>query len=191
MASGDEAVESVPVDVTPEVVKRLRAGDAEAGRLLDKLYRVPITRFCMGYLGRTEEAEDATQEIFVKVIAARETPQNFRAYLYRAARNHCINAIRDRAKFRKQKGIPADAPISIPESGFLTKLVKKENHSKLAQLVVSLTESQREALRLRYTEGLSRSEIAEVLDLPESVVKSRLFEGLKKLREHTSLIDIP
>ena len=44
-------------------------------------------------------------------------------------------------------------------------------------------------LRLRYAEGLSRAEIAYVLEVPESVVKSRLFEGLKKLREHTSLLD--
>ena len=43
-------------------------------------------------------------------------------------------------------------------------------------------------LRLRYAEGLSRAEIACVLEVPESVVKSRLFEGLKKLREHTSLL---
>ena len=44
-------------------------------------------------------------------------------------------------------------------------------------------------LRLRYAKGLPRAEIAYVLEVPESVVKSRLFQGLKKLREHTSLLD--
>jgi len=49
--------------------------------------------------------------------------------------------------------------------------------------------SQREVLWLRCSENLSRAEIAEVLELPESVVKSRLFQGLKRLREHTSLME--
>ena len=53
----------------------------------------------------------------------------------------------------------------------------------------TLSEAQREAIRLRYVEDLSRAEIAEVLDLPESVVKSRLFESLKKLREQASLLE--
>ena len=59
------------------------------------------------------------------------------------------------------------------------------------QVVVNggLEESQREVLRLRYVEDLSRLEIAEVLDIPESVVKSRIFEGLKKLREHASRLE--
>jgi len=56
-------------------------------------------------------------------------------------------------------------------------------------MVQSLEESQREVLRLRYVEDLSRTEIAEVLDIPESVVKSRIFEGLEKLREQASRLE--
>ena len=50
-------------------------------------------------------------------------------------------------------------------------------------------EAQREVLRLRYVEDLTRGEIAEVLEVPESAVKSRLFETLKRLREKASLLD--
>jgi RNA polymerase sigma-70 factor (ECF subfamily) len=49
-------------------------------------------------------------------------------------------------------------------------------------LIAALPEDQREVLRLRYAEGLLRDEIAEVLDIPLSVVKSRIYEALKALR---------
>jgi len=173
--------------MTPQLVIRLRAGDSEAGKLLDTLYREAIIRFCTGYLGQVERAEDATQEVFCKVLATDRVPDNFRAYLYRSARNHCLNVIRDDSRHKVDK---AASPSRLPtaQTGHLTKLVRQEQHSRLAQLVDSLSTGQREALRLRYTEGLSRGEIAEVLEVAESVVKSRLFEGLKKLREHPSLL---
>jgi len=71
----------------------------------------------------------------------------------------------------------------------LTRLAKRELRSRTSHLVDALPVSQQEVLRLRYTEGLSRAEIAEVLEIPDSLVKSRLFEGLKKLREHPSLLE--
>lgn len=185
----DDAKHSNPTDqaMTPQLVIRLRAGDSEAGKLLDTLYREAIIRFCTGYLGQVERAEDATQEVFCKVLATDRVPDNFRAYLYRSARNHCLNVIRDDSRHKVDK---AASPSRLPtaQTGHLTKLVRQEQHSRLAQLVDSLSTGQREALRLRYTEGLSRGEIAEVLEVAESVVKSRLFEGLKKLREHPSLL---
>jgi DNA-directed RNA polymerase specialized sigma24 family protein len=52
-------------------------------------------------------------------------------------------------------------------------------------LVAGLPAEQREALRLRDVEGLGRAEIAYVLEIPEASVKTRLFEGLRKLRAHT------
>lgn len=173
--------------MTPELVSRLRAGDQNAGRVLDKLYRAAIIRFCTGYLVRVEEAEDATQEVFCRVLAANEVPGNFRAYLYKAARNHCLNVIRnDRLRNRVLSSSSQLPPDS--QTGHLTRLLKQEQHSRLTHLVESLTDDQSESLILRYREGLSRLEIAEVLDTTESVIKSRLYEGLKKLREHPSLL---
>ena len=56
-------------------------------------------------------------------------------------------------------------------------------------VVASLPADQREVLHLRYAEGLSRAEIAEVLELDEKLVKSRLYHGMEKLRLHDSLVD--
>jgi RNA polymerase sigma-70 factor (ECF subfamily) len=68
-------------------------------------------------------------------------------------------------------------------------MVRQEQRSRIIHLVGALPESLREALRLRYAEGLKREEIAYILEIAETTVKSRLFEGLKKLGEHSSLLE--
>ena len=60
--------------------------------------------------------------------------------------------------------------------------MKQELALHIARLLDTLPEHQREILQLRYTEELSRQEIAEVLGVSVPVVKSRLFEGVKKLK---------
>jgi RNA polymerase sigma-70 factor (ECF subfamily) len=130
-----------------------------------------------------DEAEDAVQDICYKVLAAETVPDGFRAWLYRIARNHCNNLLRDRIR-RKEVGelsMPSQAYEEL--TGQLTRLVKVEQQSRLNELVAQLPDSDREVLRLRYVEDLPRSEIAEILEVTESVVKSRLFIGLQRLRE--------
>jgi RNA polymerase sigma factor (sigma-70 family) len=193
--AADEAVgvpKGVPcTDMTPSLVASLRGGENRAGALLDQLYRKPMLRFCWGYLGRAEDVEDAVQEVFCRVIASREVPDNFRAWLYRVARNVCLNVVRGRGRRRDARALPSDSRLADDCTGDLTRLVKAELRSRIGHLLGALPIEQREALRLRYVEGLSRTEIAYVLEVPEPTVKSRLFEGVRKLREHTSLLEEP
>lgn len=167
----------------------MRRGDRDAGALLNLLYREPLQRFCWGYLGRTDEAEDVWQEVCYRVITAKSIPDSLRAWLYKIARNQCLNTLR--ARSNRRDGVPMVPESQVQEvlTGHLTRLVKEEMRLHLASLVDSLSVGQREVLRLRYVEGLSRPEIAEVLDVSEPVVKSRIFEGLKRLREHASLLE--
>lgn len=173
--------------MTPELIARLRDGNPAAGVLLDRLYRDALVRFCWGYLNRIEEAEDAVQDVCYKVLASKTVPDSFRPWVYRLARNHCFNLLRSRARRTDGDGLPAASQVLEQLTGQLTKLVRHERQSRLGEIVQGLPESQREVLRLRYVEGLGRAEIAEVLDLTESVVKSRLFEGMKQLREQADL----
>ncbi|MHC4697866.1 MAG: RNA polymerase sigma factor [Planctomycetota bacterium] len=189
MKPGVEGEQGPDQSATLTLVGRLRNGDADAAGLLDHLYRDSLARFCWGYLGSMEEAEDALQDIWYKVLTASHIPDAFRPWVYRIARNECLNLLRKRAKRKDGQELPAASQVNAYLTGQLTRLVKDETESRLGELVASLSDPQREALRLRYVEGLSRAEIAEVLEVPSSVVKSRLFEGLKKLRDQASLLD--
>lgn len=170
------------LEQTQILVCSLRAGDPAAGRLLESGFREALTRFCWGYLGNLDEAEDAVQEICCKVLQATNIPDEFRAWLYKVARNQCLNALRDRAKRRRGGSLPAASQIDAALTGQLTGLVREETRAKVAEIVAALSDEHREVLRLRYVENLSRGEIAEVLEIPEALVKSRLFEALKRLR---------
>ncbi len=174
-------------DRTSTLVSRLREGNPEAGALLDELYRDVLVRFCWGYLGQVEEAEDAAQDTCYKVLTAKGIPDGFRPWLYKVARNHCLNLLRNRARHKDDAGHPTASHLDELLTGHLTRLVQKEQRDRVGELVRGLPESQREVLRLRYVEDLTRAEIAVVLEIAESLVKSRLFEGLKRLRELIAL----
>ncbi|MCK4340239.1 MAG: RNA polymerase sigma factor [Phycisphaerae bacterium] len=189
MSRDTQSPSTQPADLTPSLVARLRRGDTTAGGLLEELYRRAMVRFCRGYLGNAEEAEDAVQEVFFRVLRAEKVPDNFRAWLYKIARNYCISVLRARARRHDRQDLPPASRISAGQTGNLTRVIKQELRAQLVHLVNALPQIQREVLILRYGEELSRAEIAYVLDIPESLVKSRLFEGLKKLREHTSLLE--
>ena len=149
---------------------------------LDNRYRAALVRFCTGYLTSQEEAEDAVQEVFAKACAAQAVPHNMRAWLYTVARNQCLNLLRSRGRRLVTTPMPSDIELAASCTGQVTGLLRREEYQHLQRLLQSLSSAERELIRLRYGEDLSRGEIAEVLELPESTVKSRLFETLKKLR---------
>jgi RNA polymerase sigma-70 factor (ECF subfamily) len=175
-------------DLTPSLVARLRKGDTTTGNLLDQLYRRPLVRFCYGYLHDQQAAEDAVQEVFCRVLRASEVPDDFRAWLYRLVRNHCVSLLRAGDRRREQQVRPPPSHLADAATGNLTRLVKLETRAQMAQAVAELPEEQREVLMLRHGEGLSRAEISQVLEIPESTVKSRLFQAVNKLRAHASLL---
>ncbi len=169
-------------DDTGDLVRRLRAGDETAAEALDRAHRPALVRFCAGYLGSVDEAEDAAQEVLAKLWRADAVPERFRAWVYTVARNHCLNLRRGRARRRDAEPLRSDVELFRTVSGAATRLVRREEAARIAALVASLGEAEREVVRMRYGEELSRDEIAEVLGVPTSVVKSRLYEAMKKLR---------
>ena len=176
-------------DLTPTLVNRLREGDADAGRRLCELYHPSLMRFCFRYLGTQDEAEDVVQEVFLRVLRNDALPVNFRAWIYKIARNRCLDVIRLRGRRPDDQELPPASRIEDDLTGCLTRLVRREQRAQLKRALMELPESQREVLHLRYAENLSRLEIADVLEIPETVVKSRLYEGMVKLRSHDSLMD--
>jgi RNA polymerase sigma-70 factor, ECF subfamily len=182
----DDAHHGDDADLTRTLVLQLRNGDAKAGMLLDSLYRARLIRFSGEYVHDRQEAEDVVQDVFLRVLASEVVPDSFRAWVYRIARNRCLDLLR----MREHRGVPEElTPEAEPPAeatGNLTRLVRQEQRKYAVQALRALPLQQREPIRLRYEEDLSRTEIAQVLDLPESVVKSRIFEGLEILRKQAA-----
>ena len=170
---------------TRTLVANLGAKRPAAAQHLDQVYRGVMLRFVMGYLHDHQEAEDVIQDVFCRVLRAEHLPavESFRPWLYKIARNCCLSLLKERGKRGRPQELPVASQLGVMHTGMLTRLVRREEQERLAELVESLPIEQREVLRLRYGEGLSRKDVAEVLSVAESVVKARLFAGLKGLRE--------
>ncbi len=165
----------------------------EAFHELVKRYTPAIYNLAYRFTGDPAEAEDIVQETFLRVYRALPNSRldlPFKPWLLRIAVNLC----RDRAKGKhaipfsaldQEEGkeglaieeIPDDAPLP------LERLEAEEVRSLLSQAVDQLPEAYRLAITLRYNEGLSYQEIANVLGIPLNTVRTHLFRAKQLLRE--------
>jgi RNA polymerase sigma-70 factor (ECF subfamily) len=169
--------------LTQTLVQRLRAGDGAAGETLENLHRDRLMRFAGRYLRNVHDAEDAVQEAFARIVTSDVEPRDFRVWSYRITRNVCLNQVRANGARLDKGRLSTFFDAKAEQTGALTRLVRAEDGAALGDLLARLSESQCEVLTLRYLEGLEREEIAAVLELPVSVVKSRLYEGVSRLRQ--------
>jgi len=173
MSTDEQPTVASAPGLATELLRAVREQDPLAAALLQEHFRAPLIRFCWGYLGRMDDAEDAVQEIAIKVLdAGALVPDHFRAWVYKVARNHCLNLLRARARRVDECQLTGASQVYQALTGNLTRLARDEMRAELAELVRSLPDAIQEVLRLRYAEELSRAEIAEVLELPESLVKN-------------------
>ena len=166
-----------------ELWRRHAAGEPEAAAALDRRHRAALVRFAGSYLRDHALAEDVAQEALARLFEEAESPRQPRAWLLRATRNLCLNRRRAAGRRVDDQSWQSGWDPARTRTGPLSRLVRSEDDRQLRELLGRLPEPTSELLRLRYAEGLSRGEIAEVLELSPSVVKSRLFEGMQRLRE--------
>lgn len=141
-----------------------------------------ILRYCAWRLPNRQDAEDATQESFVKAmkyIGGLSGGRHYRAYLYKIAGSVCMDML------RRNKAEPLDTQYPYDEPGFL----QVEAEDALLGRVQALPAPQREAVLLRYAQDLSVKEIAAVLDIPMRTVQSRLRLALNRLRGQDAAAD--
>lgn len=163
-----------------QLIKRCKAGDAEALDELVRMYYSDILRYCLWHAPDRQSAEDATQETFIKMIRHLQdyTHRHFRAFLYRIAANTCIDM--QRRKSASEAALPED--LVVLENGF----DRAEEDADLQRLVSALPREQRELVLLRFAQQLTLREMAEVTGLPLRTVQSRLRAAMKKLKSTLS-----
>lgn len=148
----------------------------------------PIRQLCARMTGDPHRGEDLAQEAFSRVFARRKDFQQtsrFSTWLWRIALNLCYDELR-RVKRRGETPMETEEGdekpvISVYEPQPDEDLARKEQAELVREALLKLPEHYRTVLVMRHYEGLRFHEIAEVLQVPEGTVKSRMSEGLSLL----------
>jgi RNA polymerase sigma-70 factor (ECF subfamily) len=170
-----------------ELARAATDGDAEAlGRLYDALVD-PIYRYVAVRLRRREDAEDVTQLVFERILAAlpryRHNGRPFAAWAFRIARNAVIDHQR---RLRPTEWLGSIAEPAADRIGLEELALREEEIRELRAAVRRLTPDQQEALALRYAAGLSADEAARVMGRQAGTVRGLTFRAIESLRRHLS-----
>ncbi len=192
-----ERMENQEHDPDRGLLTRVAEGDVESFGVLVERHERRLFRLCERMLHDSEEARDAAQEVFLKAFrkAGSYRPQGkVYTWLYRIAVNHCLNVLRRRklARFLSfgEVGGPGDAESDGPEfdpedaaPGAEQRLEARRRWRATREHIDQLPAGQRAVLVLAKFEGLSYRRIAEVLEITEGAVESRLFRAMQRLRK--------
>jgi RNA polymerase sigma-70 factor (ECF subfamily) len=172
-------------DLDYAVLRRVAQGDQAALAELIRRHQRRLYQVAYRLLKDPLEAEDALQEVFLKVYehAHRFEPKaTVSAWLHRITANHCLNRLRQR--YPQESLDREDAP-SIPDSGAtpLQALEEQDLSRRLEQLLANLPENQRRALILKRFAGLSYQEIADEMGLSSQAVDGLLKRARQYLKK--------
>ena len=172
---------------TEALIRRCQRGDRLAIEALIRRYQNYVYRLCYLVMRTEQDAEDMTQETFIR--ACRALPRfeiregiSFEAWLYRIAVNCCRSRMRRRWYQVLPWPDPAPRLIAEPEAQPDRMLVQGEWRNEILEAVHSLGDKHRLVVILRYYAGLSNEEIARALDIPSGTVRSRLHTARQRLK---------
>jgi RNA polymerase sigma-70 factor, ECF subfamily len=183
-----------PPATTDALIQRCLSGDQLAWDAIVHQHRRKVFNVAYKFVGRHEEAEDLTQEIFLKVFKALNTfdrRANFQTWLISVSRNLCIDHYRSVRREREVIDHAVDAeelsPLS-PEAWPGSGLEQRDRVALLRQAFAAVAEPLRAAVLMRDIEELSYLEIAGRLQLPEGTVKSRINRGRAELARQVRIL---
>ena len=173
---------------TPDsLIEQCLAGDQLAWEQIVRQNWRKVFNVAYKFVGKHDEAEDLTQDIFLKIFRSLETfdrRANFQTWLISVSRNLCIDHYRSVRKERQTIAREVDTADLQPPSRERTPYALAEHQDLRAQLrqaLEALPETLRTAVVLRDLQELSYQEIADRLALPEGTVKSRINRGRLEL----------
>ncbi len=172
-----------------ELVRRCLAGDDLAWEALLRGYSRKIYNLCYRFTGRTHEADDLTQEVFIKVFQTLRSYDviqgTFSTWLNRVARNHLIDHYRRTKKDRATSSLDDELATRGEKSSLEVepgaRVESRERQELLQRGLEQLSPDLREAVILRDLHDLDYQEIAQVLGVPQGTVKSRINRGRLEL----------
>lgn len=166
-----------------ELIARTRAGDPDAFGALVSRYYDACWRFAYHMLGERADAEDVVQESFLRAylaIARYDERDQFRGWLFRILTNQCRNALTSRSR-RTRRFVQDEVAIERAPAP-LSAIAPGVEDAVLSRALAQLDPHQREALLLKYAEGLEYTEMSAMTGVGESALKMRVKRGVERLR---------
>jgi RNA polymerase sigma-70 factor (ECF subfamily) len=184
-------------DAIETLIQRCLRGDQLAWEQIVRQYRRKVFNVAYKFVGRHDEAEDLTQDIFLKIFKSLNTfdrRANFQTWLISVSRNLCIDHYRSVRRERETIDRAVDAsdlsPVSKdPEP--IAAIEQRDRVTLLRQALAELPDTLRAAVVMRDIQELSYQEIADRLDLPEGTVKSRINRGRTELASQIKKLNLP
>lgn len=174
-------------DAIDTLIQRCLGGDQAAWEEIVRTHRRKVFNIAYKFTGRHDEAEDLTQDIFLKIFKSLHTfdrRANFQTWLVSVSRNLCIDHYRSVRKERETIDRDVDAGELTPSAPGQTAyqaLEQKDRVELLRKAMAELPLTLREAVIKRDIQEFSYQEIADQLHLPEGTVKSRINRGRTEL----------
>lgn len=168
-----------------DILTRAKQGDSEAFALLYKEYYVPLYRYIHLRTKNKEQAEDLTQDVFLKIyrtlgsIDPEATSPT--GYFYTIARNTLIDFWRKKSTGASVSDDDLLLQVADESPGAMATSSLKEQSSLLYECLDELTDEQREVISLRFIQELSTAEIAAQLGKKETAVRQLQVRGLRTL----------
>lgn len=185
---GSPKGQQVQPDLERELIRKCKAGDPRFYEPLVRAYEPAGLRLAVAMMGNAEDAEDALQEAFIKTYDALhrfDLRRPFGPWFFQILRNQCRDMLRSRkAKFKvealdeKLEQRPADG-----ERGPERRRQRNAAREMLWMGLERIGTEHREVLVLKELEGFRYNEIAQILEIPEGTVASRLYHARHALRE--------
>lgn len=165
------------------LIAQAQQGDPKAFEELYRSYYAPLYRFALTRMKSPDDAEDITQEVFIKLLAALPTYRaenpSLLPYLFVMARNKIIDHYRKRRPEYDEEGlwkIASEDPT--PEES----AVLGEETAYVIRLLNTLGEAESEIVRLKYLDGYSTAEIASILHKKEDAIRQTLSRSIRHMR---------
>jgi RNA polymerase sigma-70 factor (ECF subfamily) len=165
------------------LIRKCLRGDQLAWEAIVRTYRRKVFNVAYKFVAKHDEAEDLTQDIFIKVFKSLKSfdrRANFQTWLISVSRNMCIDHYRAVRKERQTIDRNVDAGVLRPVAPGLSPIFQIEQRDRvelLREALAALPAMLRSAVIMRDLQEMSYSAIAEQLDLPEGTVKSRINRG--------------
>lgn len=165
-------------EISKEIIEKAKDGDREAMSEIFETYKDYVMRSSYIMLGRIEEAEDVTENVFFKIfthIQSFDIERDFRPWLSRIIINETRNYISKNKITLFKNNIDQEYVESSVN-------LNREEIMDIREGLKKLTQKEKEIITLRYYDELTIEEISKILKLPKNTVKVRIHRTLKKLR---------